>query len=51
MNYYDNHTNLTENLAVELLSQCGVTCQRNNLADITAVDIITDSGAKIVKMT
>ncbi len=47
MNHYENAANFTENLAVKILNEWGIECKRNNVTDITAVDIITTTGLKI----
>lgn len=47
MNYFEDSSSFSENFVVQLLNQCGISCHRNNLQDITAVDIITDQGVKV----
>ena len=47
MGYYEEPTHKSEQLAINILSSIGINCHKNNLNNITDVDLMTDSGYKI----
>ena len=47
MSFQDPAQEFTENYVVNILTSVGISCHRNNLDDIKAVDIVTDTGVAI----
>lgn len=47
MNFFNNSTKYSENLALNILNDCGIRSRANNKRIVTEVDILTDSGKKI----